>query len=160
MLPYFGDTIAGQTSHMPQSRIRGSVLAICLQVEGPVMRGTQRISRLPRGQTFQLRKTLRNFFQNFDFKCFGSLPWRLVGDSPQQRKTRVWQKVGQLKKIKIKKPFQFSLELFMTIHFLSQLKLTQTLRVILYKLHFCTFSPPNLQEKGMGSHFLTSYLMF
>ena len=160
MLPYFGDTIAGQTSHMPQSRIRGSVLAICSQVEGPVMRGTQRISRLPRGQTFQLRKTLRNFFQNFDFKCFGSLPWRLVGDSPQQRKTRVWQKVGQLKKIKIKKPFQFSLELFMTIHFLSQLKLTQTLRVTLYKLHFCTFSPPNLQEKGMGSHFLTSYLMF
>ena len=44
--------------------------------------------------------------------------------------------------------------------FLSQLKLTQTLHVALYKLHFCTFSPPNLQEKGMGSHFLTSYLVF
>ena len=44
--------------------------------------------------------------------------------------------------------------------FLSQLKLTQTLCVTLYKLHFCTFSPPNLQEKGMGSHFLTSYLVF
>ena len=58
------------------------------------------------------------------------------------------------------KYFQFSLKLFMTIHFLSQLNLTQTLRVTLYKLHFCTFSPPNLQEKGMGSHFLTSYLMF
>ena len=41
--------------------------------------------------------------------------------------------------------------------FLSQLKLTQTLCVTLYKLHFCIFSPPNLQEKGMGSHFLTSY---
>ena len=28
------------------------------------------------------------------------------------------------------------------------------------QIHFCTFSPPNLQEKGMGSHFLTSYLVF
>ena len=45
------------------------------------------------------------------------------------------------------KPFQFSLELFMTIHFLSQLKLIQTLYITLYKLHFCTCSPPNLQEK-------------
>ena len=44
--------------------------------------------------------------------------------------------------------------------FLSQLILTQTLRVTFYKLHFCTFSPSNLQEKGMGSHFLTSYLVF
>ena len=44
--------------------------------------------------------------------------------------------------------------------FLSQLKLTQTLCVTLYKLHFCTFSPSNLQEKGMGSYFLASYLVF
>ena len=58
------------------------------------------------------------------------------------------------------KPFQFSLELFMSIHFLSQLKLIQTLRVTLYKHHFCTCSPPNLQEKGMGSYFLTLYLVF
>ena len=59
-----------------------------------------------------------------------------------------------------KKPFQFSLERFMTIHFLSQLKLIQTLHVTLYKLYFCTCSPSNLQEKGMGSYFLTSYLVF
>ena len=39
------------------------------------------------------------------------------------------------------KPFQFSLELFMTIHFLSQLKLIQTLRVTLYKLHYCLQTP-------------------
>ena len=45
------------------------------------------------------------------------------------------------------KLFQFSLELFMTIHFLSQLKLTQTLHVTLYKLHFYTFSPPNFKKK-------------
>ena len=44
--------------------------------------------------------------------------------------------------------------------FLSQLILTQTLRVTLNKLHFCIFSPPNLQEKDMSSHFLTSYLVF
>ena len=49
------------------------------------------------------------------------------------------------------KSFQFSLEFFMTIHFLSQLNLTQTLRVILYKLHCYTCSPLNLQKKkGMG----------
>ena len=48
----------------------------------------------------------------------------------------------------------------MPIHFLSQLKLIQTLCVTLYKLNFCTFSPPNLQEKGMGSYFLTSYVVF
>ena len=59
-----------------------------------------------------------------------------------------------------KKPFQFSLQRFMTIHFLSQLKLIQTLHVTFYKLYFCTCSPSNLQEKGMGSYFLTSYLVF
>ena len=48
----------------------------------------------------------------------------------------------------------------MTIHFLSQLKLTQTLRVTLYKLHFCFISSQNPQEKGMGSHFLTQYFLF
>ena len=31
--------------------------------------------------------------------------------------------------------------------FLSQLKLTQTLHVTLYKLHFYTFSPPNFKKK-------------
>ena len=68
--------------------------------------------------------------------------------------------LGKSGSIFLKKLFQFSLELFMTIHFLSQLKLIQTLRVTLYKLHFCICSPPNLQEKSMGSYFLTSYLMF
>ena len=58
------------------------------------------------------------------------------------------------------KGVQFSLEPFMTIHFLSQLKLTQTLCVTLYKLHFCIISTQNPQEKGMGSHFLTQYFLF
>ena len=61
------------------------------------------------------------------------------------------------------KPFQFSLELFMIIHFLSQLKLTQTLHVTLYKVHCCTCSPPNLQEKRYGflfSHLISRILSF
>ena len=61
------------------------------------------------------------------------------------------------------KYFQFSLKLFMTIHFLSQLNLTQTLRVILYKLHCCTCSPSNLQEKRYGllfSHLISLILSF
>ena len=61
------------------------------------------------------------------------------------------------------KSFQFSLELFMTIHFLSQLNLTQTLYVILYKLHCCTCSPPSLQEKRYGllfSHLISLILSF
>ena len=35
----------------------------------------------------------------------------------------------------------------MTIHFLSQLKLTQTLRVTLYKLHFCFISSQIFKKK-------------
>ena len=61
------------------------------------------------------------------------------------------------------KSFQFSLELFMTIHFLSQLNLNQTIYVILYKLHCCTCSPPNLQEKRYGllfSHLISCILSF
>ena len=59
------------------------------------------------------------------------------------------------------KPFQFSLKIFMTIHFLSQLNLTQTLCVILYELHYCTCSPPNLQKKKYGLLFshLTSLIL-
>ena len=48
----------------------------------------------------------------------------------------------------------------MTIHFLSQLKLTQTLCVTPYKPHFCIISTQNPQEKGIGSHFLTQYFLF
>ena len=53
VLPYFGDLVAGPPSRMPQSQARGSVLATCLRVKGPVARDTQRFSRLssrlPRG---------------------------------------------------------------------------------------------------------------
>ena len=56
--------------------------------------------------------------------------------------------------------FQFFPELFVTIHFLSQLLLTQTLRDTLFEPHFCFISTQNLQEKGLGSHSLTQYFLF
>ena len=48
----------------------------------------------------------------------------------------------------------------MSIHFLSRLKLTQTLRVTLFKLHFCIISSQDLQEKGMGFLCLIWFFMF
>ena len=61
-LPCFGDSIAGQSSRMPQSQARRSILATCSRVEGPIARGTQRFSRLssrlPREWDLQSRKTL------------------------------------------------------------------------------------------------------
>ena len=82
VLPCFCDSVAGQSSRMPQSRDRGSVLATCSQVEGPVARGTQRFSwlssRLSREWDFQSRKTLRKFFKSFGLKCFGGCIWRLT----------------------------------------------------------------------------------
>ena len=66
VLPCFSDSVAGQTSCMSQSRSRGSVLATCSRVEGPITRGTQKFSRLssqlPREWDFQSRKTLSKFF--------------------------------------------------------------------------------------------------
>ena len=40
VLPCFGDSVAGYSSRKPQSRFRGSFLATCLRVEGPVARVT------------------------------------------------------------------------------------------------------------------------
>ena len=46
VLPCFGDSVAGHPSRILQPRARGLVLVTCSQVEGPVTKGTQRISRL------------------------------------------------------------------------------------------------------------------
>ena len=43
-LPCFGDSVAGKSSHRPQSRVRGSFLATFSRVKGPVARVTQRFS--------------------------------------------------------------------------------------------------------------------
>ena len=58
------------------------------------------------------------------------------------------------------KSFQFSLEPFLTIHFLSQLNLTQTLRVILYKLHCWTCTPLNLQEEKVWTLILSPHISY
>ena len=56
------------------SRLR---LATCSQVEAPITRCTQNVSRLPYGWTFQSRKTLRQIFQILSkgslTACFGDL---------------------------------------------------------------------------------------
>ena len=78
VLPYFGDSIAGYPSRMPQSRARKSILATCSRVEGPITRGTQRFlrlsSRFPHEWDFHSRKTLSKFFQNFWLEVF----WRVT----------------------------------------------------------------------------------
>ena len=60
----------------------------------------------------------------------------------------------------ILKSFSVFPRTFVTIHFLSQLSLSQTLRVTLFEPHFCFISSQNLQEKGMGSLSLTQFFLF
>ena len=155
MLPCFGNSVVGHPSRMLQPRDRVLILATCSRVKGPIAKGTQRFSRLPHGYTFQSWKTPRKFFHNFDFECFGGLPWRLV--SVTKNACFAFQRL--FFKIFLVFPSTFC-DYSLSSPFLSQLKLIQTLHVTLYKLHFCTFSPSNLQEKGMGSYFLASYLVF
>ena len=143
VLPYFGNSIAGHPSHMLRPRARGLILATCSRVKGPFAKGTQRFSwlssRLPHRLTFQSWKTLRKFFIILTLSVLAACPSDLLATHPSREKC-----VFGKKWVSFLKTFQFSLELFMTIHFLSQLELIQTLRVTLYKLHFCTCSPPNL----------------
>ena len=93
VLPYFGDSVVGHLSRMLQPQARVLFLATCSWVKGPVVRGTQNACF---GGPSSREK---------HFECFGGLTWRLVGDSLQLRKTRVWQKLGQFLNL-----FQFSLE--------------------------------------------------
>ena len=96
MLPYFGDSVTGHSSRMPQLRACGSVLATYSRVEGLVARGTQRFlrlsSQLPREWDSQSRKTLSKIFKTFGLRCFGRWNWRLSGNLPQSRKSRGLQK--------------------------------------------------------------------
>ena len=145
-LPCFGDSVVGKSSHRPQLRICGSILATCSRVEGLVARVAQRFSqlslRLPHGQTFQSRKTLRKVFQNFVFECFGGLTWRLVGDSLQLRKTRVWQKQGLFFKSFLVFPRTYC---DCSLSFFSET--SQTHRVTHFQLDCCFISSQNHQEK-------------
>ena len=66
-LPCFGDSVAGKSSREPQCRLRGSFLATCSRVEGPVARVTQRFSRLssrlPQDRPSSREKHLEIFFK-------------------------------------------------------------------------------------------------
>ena len=44
-------------------------------------------------ETSNREKHLAKFFKTFGLKCFSKWNWRLSGDLPQSRKTRVWQKL-------------------------------------------------------------------
>ena len=66
ILSCFGGSVAGMSSREPQSRLRGSFLATCSQVEGSVARVTQRFSRLSSslaGRPSSREKHLENFFK-------------------------------------------------------------------------------------------------
>ena len=102
-----------------------------------------------------------NHLENFSQFCLWVF-WRLDLATCWQL-TLVMKNVCLAKIGSVFKPFQFSLKLFMTIHFLSQLNLTYTLRVTLYKFHCCTCSPPNIQEKRyelLFSHLISLILSF
>ena len=96
-------------------------------------------------------KNLENFFIILTMSVLAACP----GNSPQSRKMHVWQKVGQFLKTFSVFPrtfYNYSLSLSIETHPNTPCHSLQPL--------FLHFSPLNLQEKGMGSHFLTSYLMF
>ena len=77
----FGDLFASERSNREgYTEIFTAQLTTPSRVDLPVTKNTQKI------------------FHNFDFECFGGLPWRLVGDSTQSQTTRVWKKVGQFLK--------------------------------------------------------------
>jgi len=69
VLPCFGGSVAGMSSREPQSRLRGSFLATCSRVEGPVarllrdFRGSARDSLA--GRPSSREKHLENFFKIF-----------------------------------------------------------------------------------------------
>ena len=71
---YFYLFIFFKSGFLDFSRLR---LATCSQVEAPITRCTQNVSRLPYGWTFQSRKTLRQIFQILSkgslTACFGDL---------------------------------------------------------------------------------------
>ena len=141
-LPCFGDLVAGKSSRKPQSRARGSVLATCSWVEGPIVRGTQRFlrlsSQLPREWDFQSRKTLRNFFKTFGLKCFGGCIWRLTSAA----KNACFAQWGLFLK-----SFSVFLRTFCDCSFSLLSETSQTLRVTHFKLHCYFISSQNHQEK-------------
>ena len=165
MLPYFSDLVAGHPSLMLHQRARGLILTTCSRVKGPVAR--ERSSRegyteiftaqlaTPLQVDLPVAKNTLKIFPQLWLWVF----WRLALATCFSREKCLFCISKTVFKTFSVFPSTFC-DCSLSSPFLSQLKLTQTLSVTLYKLHFCTFAPPNLQEKCMGSHFLTSYLVF
>ena len=87
--PVLATCLTGQASREPTQK----VFTTLWRVKALVMRVTQKISWLPtrltHGWNFQSRKALRQIFPNFVVRVFGGLPWRLVRNSIQSRKSCV-----------------------------------------------------------------------
>ena len=101
------------------------------------------------GRLSSREKHLENI-SNFCFKVF----WRLALATWFSRENHVFYVLRA-----VFKTFQFSLEhfwLFIVFPFYPSPKLTVSLSK---NLHFCNISSSNLQGKGMGFLFLTSYFM-
>ena len=122
-------------------------------MEGLVARGTQRFSRLrsrlSREWNFQSRKTLRKFFKRFFFQVFWQLALATFSRLDLVAKNACFAFYGQF----FKKLFEFSLNLFVTIHCLPCLNLFQNHSVHTQILIFSIFSIPLHQSssKVMGS---------
>ena len=162
-MPCFGNSVTGHPSRMLQLRARGLVLTTCSRVKGPVAKGTQRFSqlrsRLPREWDFQSRKTLSKFFQIFRLEVF----WRVT-------LATYWRFVSIAKNacFCVSKTFFKTFSVFplnfcdcsLSSPFLSQLNLTQTLRVTLLKLHFGIISSP-IFKKNVWVFFVSlDFFMF
>ena len=140
VLPCSGDSVAGQFSHMPQSRAHTEIFRYSLAGQCPSHEkyleyfskfgflmflaaqsgylfaggrssrgGAQKFSRLtlrlPHGQNFQSKKTLRKFFKIFVLSVLAIGPGNLLATLPN-RENHVFCAIGQFLK-----PFEFPLNI-------------------------------------------------
>ena len=80
MLPCFGDSVAGQTSRMPQLQTRGSVLVTCSRVEGPLA------CDFLAGRPSNHKKHLENFFIILTLSVLAACPGNLLVTHPSCEK--------------------------------------------------------------------------
>ena len=146
MLPCFSDSVAGHPSHMLQSRARELFLVTCSWVKGPVVRGTQNACF---GGPSSREKHLENFSQ-FSLWVF----WWLALATCFSSEKRMFciSKTVSLNFFSFSLDFLWLFTVF-PISFLTETDPNTPQTPFLH--HF--FS--NLQEKGMGFLYLTSFSM-
>ena len=152
VLPCFDDLVAGQTSRMSQSSSRRSVLETCSRVEGPVARGTQRFSQL--SSQLPREKHLANFSKLLAWSVLAGETGDFLATYLSREKRVIGKSWSIFKRCSVF-PWTFydySLSLSTETNPNTPCHCLQTP----FLIHF--FS--NLQEKGMGLLFLTSYFMF